>query len=430
MSDSPGPTAHNSVGGSRDHRFVDALGVRPTPFYQPIVSVPDGAMVGYEAFARWPNLNYPDPNLVFDFASRQSAALAELDERCISASLDTVLQSDFGSGALLFINTHPSCDFPGDAVDARAEQLTARRLRLVFELTEDHLLVHPRMLMKKVDAIRQRGWAIAFDNFGVNSAALPLLDVIRPGIVKLDVKLVRSAPRVHESQVMAAVLTYQERTNAVLLAEGIETAGHYKRALAWGATLGQGHRFGRPGPLAMMRSTPWRDFEFPIPPPVGAPLIDGSPFDTLIAAGAQPRRALMSTIQALARHVRVIATRPENPSMVFVVLPDDGLFRLVQTARRRLEKVAATVPFMAVYGPDLPPSVAASGVHTVRVAPSDPLSQDLLILALGPHAAAAVAVRRPERAELIDVDSRLTYLATYDRQHVTSIASHLLARMT
>ena len=229
---------------------------------------------------------------------------------------------------------------------------------------------------------------------------------------------------------MAAVLTYQERTNAVLLAEGVETANHYKQALAWGATLGQGYRFGYPVPLAMMRLIPWRGFELPMPPPVEAPLIEGSPFDTLIATGAQPHRADMSTIQALARHVRVIATRPENPSIVIVVLPDDDLFRLNPTARLRLEKVAVTVPFFAVYGRDLPPSVAASGVHTVPVAPSDPLSQELLILTLGPHAAAAVAVRGIERTRPIDSDFSLTYVVTYDREHVTTIASHLLARMT
>ncbi|BBX66350.1 hypothetical protein MSAS_55240 [Mycobacterium saskatchewanense] len=81
-----------------------------------------------------------------------------------------------------------------------------------------------------MNAIRRRGWVIAFDDAGVNSASLPLLDVLRPEIVKLDMNLVRSTPRAHASQVMSAALTYRERRNAVILAEGVETGDQRVRS--------------------------------------------------------------------------------------------------------------------------------------------------------------------------------------------------------
>ena len=62
------------------------------------------------------------------------------------------------------------------------------------------------------------------------------------------------------------------------------------------------------------------------------------------------------------------------------------------------------------------------GIRTIAIAPPDPLSKEMLFLALGPHAAAAIAIRG------FDLDS-LDYVVTYDRQHVTRIASHLLARI-
>ena len=49
---------------------------------------------------------------------------------------------------------------------------------------------------------------------------------------------------------MNAVNAHAERTGAVVLAEGIETAEHLATARALGATLGQGWFFGRPGPGA------------------------------------------------------------------------------------------------------------------------------------------------------------------------------------
>jgi EAL domain-containing protein (putative c-di-GMP-specific phosphodiesterase class I) len=429
MPDPEVPSANNPIPRDNGRRVADALGVSPTPLYQPIVSLPEGAVVGFEALARWPTLGYPDPQRVFNLARTEPAALAKLDERCITSALDTFLEPGGASDALLFINTFPSCEFPSEAVDARAKLLSAHRLHLVFELIENHLLVHPRTLMSKVDAIRERGWAIALDDVGVNTTALPLLDIVRPEIVKLNVSLVQSVPHNYESRVMAAVLTYRERTNAIILAEGVETTKHYKQALAWGATLGQGYRFARPGPPATMRLSSSREVRFPTSAPLGAVQITNSPFDMLIAAGAEPRRMLMSTFEALARHLRVIATLPENPSIVIVVLPDDDRFRLVETALRRLEKAAATIPFIAVFGHNLPQSVAAPNVHPVPIGLSDPLSRELLVLTLGPHAAAAVASRGPDGRRLIDSDSRLPCVITYDRQHVTTIASHLLARI-
>ncbi len=46
-----------------------------------------------------------------------------------------------------------------------------------------------------------------------------------------------------------AVNAEAERSGAIVLAEGIETAQHLRTARAFGATLGQGWLFGRPGPL-------------------------------------------------------------------------------------------------------------------------------------------------------------------------------------
>ncbi|MBW0014722.1 EAL domain-containing protein [Mycobacterium sp.] len=421
------PAADNGLAQPDDGSITEALGLPPTPFYQPIVSVPEGATVGYEALARWPSLGYPDPQLVFEVASSEPAILAELDQRCITGALDTFLQSGRGAGALLFVNTHPSCDFPSEAVDARAERLTERRLRLVFELTERHLLDRPPTLMKKIDAIRQRGWAIAFDDVGADSAALPLLDVVAPEVIKLDMRLVQSVPGVSASQVMPAVLKYREGTEAVIVAEGVETSSQYNRALAWGATLAQGHRFGPPVPLSTLPLMLWSDFEVPAHQRVRPPRARNSPFNVLFAAGAKPQPAALSTIQSLARHIRIIATLPENPSIVLVVLPDDDLVRVNQTALLRMRKAITAIPFFAIYGHGLPEGFGAIGIRTVSVAPSDPLAKELLILALGPHAAAAIAVHGFGRESLTKDRSELRYVVSYDRELITTIVCDLLA---
>jgi EAL domain-containing protein (putative c-di-GMP-specific phosphodiesterase class I) len=48
---------------------------------------------------------------------------------------------------------------------------------------------------------------------------------------------------------MRQVRAYVRSSNAIVLAEGIETRRHLRRARALGASLGQGWMFGRPLPL-------------------------------------------------------------------------------------------------------------------------------------------------------------------------------------
>jgi hypothetical protein len=103
-------------------------------------------------------------------------------------------------------------------------------------------------------------------------------------------------------------------------------------------------------------------------------------------------------------------------------VPDDDRVRFTETGLQGLGRAAA-VPLIAMFGPNLPPGLAEFGIRTIAVAPPDPFSKEMLFVAFGPHATAATAIRG------FDLDSRLDYVVTYDRQRVTRIASHLLARI-
>ena len=57
------------------------------------------------------------------------------------------------------------------------------------------------------------------------------------------------------------------------------------------------------------------------------------------------------------------------------------------------------------------------------------MARELLLLTLGPHAAAAVAVRGFAHTRLLDADAQLACAITFDRQHVVALAARLLARI-
>ena len=91
---------------------------------------------------------------------------------------------------------------------------------------------------------------MAVDDVGADSMSLAFLPLLRPDVVKLDLRLVQERPGPAIAEIMNAVNAHAERTGAVVLAEGIETEEHLVMARALGATLGQGWLFGRPGPGA------------------------------------------------------------------------------------------------------------------------------------------------------------------------------------
>ena len=222
------------------------------------------------------------------------------------------------------------------------------------------------------------------------------------------------------------MLDHHERAGATILAEGIETAEHLDRALALGATLGQGFRFGRPAPLTGNRRHPAR----------GAPRIRtqqqwldiGSPFDA--AARSVPTRTeRKDTVLALSRYLEQQALEATDPPMVLAALQRAEFF--TSTTRDQYRRLAGPCPLVAVFGHDLPADLG-SGVRGFSFDVDDPLSSEWIVLTLGATTVAAVIAREHAdnaRYARLDEDRRFEVAITNDRTLVTGVARNLLNRM-
>ena len=399
-----------------------ATGLGLQPAFQPIVSLPEGAIVGFEALARWPSQHDLNPMEVFAYATA-AGTLDRLDQLCIDAAITAALTAQMTSSTLLAINAEPiSVYVPRtlDAVLARGHD----ELTLMFELTERGLLAHPHALLAKVTALRADGFAIALDDVGAHPDSLALLDVISPDVIKLDLQLVQSRPRREQARTLAAVLAHHERTGAVILAEGIENDEHLEQALALGASLGQGYKFGRPGPLSAQTPVPWSlPSRTPRPRPAS-----GSPSD-LLASDTPLRTARKETLTAFSRHIESQALNTVDPPMVLTALQQAQYF--TTATRARYLDLARSSPLVAIFGQHLP-SDLGPGIRGVALEPTDPLCTEWTVLALGAHTAAALIARectdhrnhgRPDNDRLFD------FTITYDRSLVTAAAHNLLDRI-
>jgi EAL domain-containing protein (putative c-di-GMP-specific phosphodiesterase class I) len=214
---------------------------------QPIVDLGSGAVVAYEALARGPEgTELERPDLLFAEA-RRLGRLDELDQLCRRTALRTAVDRGVLRPLTLFVNVEPEVldVAPLDDLLAIADEVPGQ-VQVVLEITERSLAARPAELLRTVERVRSLGWKVALDDVGAEDLSLAFMPLLRPEVVKLDLRLVQARPGPAVAEIMNAVNAYAERTGALVLAEGIEDAGHLKVARALGARLGQGVPGGPP----------------------------------------------------------------------------------------------------------------------------------------------------------------------------------------
>src|SRR5581483_2671929 len=219
-------------------------------FFQPVVHLDSGDVVGYEALARGPvGTNFESPGPMFGAAS--AAGLAwELDLVAHAAAFKAAVEAQMHPSTGLFINVAtPSASgpVPEDLMGALA--LARARLRVFMEMSERSMSENAEATMLGIERARAAGWGISLDNVGVTAASLALMPFAYPDVVKIDVSLVHEQTHPYAPRVMNTVTAHAERSGASIMAVGIESEAHVRTARGLGAVLGQGYHFGRPAPL-------------------------------------------------------------------------------------------------------------------------------------------------------------------------------------
>jgi len=389
--------------------------------FQPIVDLDTGAVVAYEALARGPQGPLATPDQLFA-AARAEGKLAELDEACRAAAFRGAVHLGLLDPLTVFVNVEPEVldTAPVDDLLALADG-APRQLRIVLEITERALATRPAELLRTVERVRALGWGVALDDVGADAASLAFMPLLRPDVVKLDLRLVQDRPSPVIAEIMNAVNDYAERTGALVLAEGIETPQHLTIARALGASLGQGWLFGRPaaGPATQY---PVEALRLPEPPPSRE--ASPSPFACLPATvplRRSPKRLLVELSKQLERQ----AMRLGETCVVASTFQEARHFTPA-TARRYRDLVART-GFVCALGEDLPVE-PVPGVRGAALSPDDPIRGEWDVVVVSPHFSAAL-LARDLGDDGPDMDRTYEYALTYRRDTVVAAAHSLLSRV-
>jgi DICT domain-containing protein len=149
----------------------------------------------------------------------------------------------------------------------------------------------------------------------------------------------------------------------------------------------------------------------------------------VVASRTPVRSAPIDTMVALSQLIADQAGRGADPSIVLTAIQRTVLYS--DELHDRYEAMAARSPLVAVFA-DRADFDFGAGVRGVALDPGDPLGDEWVLLALGPHFAAALVTRLegPMQDPFAPWDSLRTGMAiTYDRALVVELARDLLARI-
>lgn len=220
------------------------------PFFQPIISLQNQRIIGYESLGRRLIGNKPVSLGPFFHNSNIDESDHLYIDRLLREKAVARMASDMPDECMLFVNIRPSWMLSGAVSGA---SLPTLRLidkynvdpgRIVIEITEDESRGSAQDLSDIVMSYRHRGCKIAIDDVGSGFSNFDRIALIQPDILKVDLRLMRKS-RVHEGY-QALLRSYSilaEQLGASLLMEGIETERELRHALAAGARYVQGFLF-------------------------------------------------------------------------------------------------------------------------------------------------------------------------------------------
>lgn len=243
-----------------------------TPVFQPIVSLKNGSIHGYESLSRLTHGGcITNPEELFEKA-RTHGLTSEIEKLCREKALSRA--NELGLEGMLFLNVCPALlhkegHRPGFTAEL-LNHLGIAHSRVVFELTEKTLISDYALFERGVAHYRSQGYLIAIDDLGDGYAGLKMLSQVVPDYVKLAQFLVSDIDTSPTRQALAeALVCFSKKIGARIIAEGIERPEELSYFAALGAEYGQGYLLARPSHQpTQLRTLDLPGINLSEPPPV------------------------------------------------------------------------------------------------------------------------------------------------------------------
>ncbi|MBX7191897.1 MAG: EAL domain-containing protein [Sandaracinaceae bacterium] len=226
----------------QEARFENALRTLWMAF-QPIVSVSERRVIGYEALLRNDEPTLRNPTVLIGVAERLHR-LTELGRTARMRVAEAIPSAP--SDVKIFVNLHAH-DLSDEMLYAERAPLASFASRIVLEITERASLEDVEDLADRIGRLRELGYSLAIDDLGAGYAGLTSLTKLEPEVVKLDMSLVRGVDQSHKKQhLVQSMVRVCLDLGMTVVTEGVETPAERDALVAVGCDVLQGYLYGRP----------------------------------------------------------------------------------------------------------------------------------------------------------------------------------------
>ncbi len=223
--------------------------------YQPVISMEDGRIAGFEALMRW---NHPEHGMMtpdrFLSLAEDTGAIVPLGRYVLEAAARQLhaWQTGFKRSTPLFVAVNLSArqilghDIARD-VERIFERIEIAPRTLIIEVTETVIMENPELAARRLHALRAEGIGLAIDDFGTGYSALSHLNRFPFNQLKIDRKFVEEMEEdEHVEKVVKAIANLARDLQMETVGEGIQNETQMAMLKRMGCDYGQGYLIGKP----------------------------------------------------------------------------------------------------------------------------------------------------------------------------------------
>ena len=227
------------------------------PFYQPKVNVLDGSLAGAEALCRWFRGGKVIPPAEFIPFLEETSEICKLDFHMLECVCKDLRRwADEGRElkkiSINFSRKHILNTYFPEMVAEIVDKYSIPHEYIEVELTETTSEIEYGELRRMVKGLRDLGFYISVDDFGIGYSSLNLIKDMPWNTLKID-KTFLPADTDNESSTSSVmfkhVVSMTRQLGLECISEGVETVRHVEILKKYGCDIAQGFFFDKPLPV-------------------------------------------------------------------------------------------------------------------------------------------------------------------------------------
>tara|TARA_R110002124_G_scaffold144122_15_gene309066 strand:+ start:16881 stop:17738 length:858 start_codon:yes stop_codon:yes gene_type:complete len=227
------------------------------PYYQPLLNLVDGKLIGFEALARWQRENgeFTPPD-VFIALAEDAGVITELSESLLRQACTEA--QNWPNDTILAFNISPT-QLTDRLLGLRIVQILAETglspHRLEIEIIESALVRDTETAIMIVADLHNAGIRVALDDFGTGFSSLSQLGTLSFDKIKIDRSFISDSEHdVKRRKIVNAIVNLGRGLGIETTAEGIETLEQYALMKEMGCSSGQGYLFSKARPASEVQA--------------------------------------------------------------------------------------------------------------------------------------------------------------------------------